>query len=350
MLKSSLRFGLLGALLSLGFQSSWAGGLSASIADCSEVRITSGKSIATAVVKSLLGGYIDTAVTLLSEEDVDTFDVILPVEDIADLFGTGDGRCLKVRSTGLSSGTGSEDYRFQAEFRFIVAQTKGNESVVLRPEVVSWQHTGFLGDRCPWYLRCIERDVVFALEMFAPDTAPPSSKASGGAQPLGVVIENASVETLRNAFNKGDSLPWFKASPPNGPVNLRFRMVETKQPHAFSKALGEVIKAEKESILVRVDNKLKGIEDQVKAQEGQKDVAEAVKAFDSYKVAWQAASTTRDAHAKAAPADKKQLELMYALQVKSARLSEVLARAAFEAAGIAFPNQGLGPLPDSLQS
>ena len=323
-----------------------AGGLSASIGGCPDEFHTSSiaGNIATSVVKTLLSGLIDGAIRTLSENRVETFDVVVPVDDIKELIGDG-SRCLLISSSSPDiPGRVPADASFSAVFKFIKHSTA---SAALRPIVVEWTYKEFLGRPCSWYLRCSRRDVVFALEMFAPGNKPPAGE--GAAQPLGVSIENADLQAIQSALKPNDSLPWFLAQPESGATNLRFRLIETTEPHAFSKALGAALNAEKENITTTVDNKLKGISDQVAAQAAQKDVAEATATFNSYKAAWDAANTTKEAYAKAmSDADKKQLALTYAIQYKSVVLSKTLARAAFDIANISWPDDGLGELPSSL--
>jgi len=324
------------------------GGLSASIGKCAvkqDMTLNSiGSDIVLSVVKTLLGGLIDGAVDALSKDKVETFDVIIPVDDIKPLVGDGTD-CLFVSSialtpTKLAIGKGEI---FSVQVRFLAASDKS----ALRPIIVSWHYGEYLAGPCPWYLSCNRRDVAIALEMLAPTSKVSASTV--GAEPIGIFIENAKVSDLNTALRTGDSLPWFVPSPKSGPVNLRFRIVETMEPWAFSKALASALKAQKENILTTVDNKLKGISDQVAAEAAQKDVSAATAAFANYKTAWEAAVVTKEAHAKATTPDQKNLlALRYALEIKAVYLTEVLAKSAFDVAKVSWPGDGLGSLPSSL--
>lgn len=341
-----LNIQLVAAGFALSVAPAFAGGLTASITQCSDSVSTTSLpgSIATALAKTLLSGAIDSVSQALNEERAETYDVVIPVDDLTALLGKNN-QCLQVSSIVSAKKeereAGSE--RFRAKFKFIQHATS---KATWRPVVIEWIYKDFLSEACPWYLRCTRRDVAFSLEMFAPGTKPPVG--DGASQPLGVVIENADAGAVQTALNRNDTLPWFLASPVNGPVNLRFRMVETMEPHAFSKALAAALKAEKENILTTVESKLKGISDQVAAEAAQKDVSAATSALNAYSTAWQAASTTKEAYAKATDRERPQLALTYALQFKAVALNELLARAAFDIAGIAWPVGGLGALPPSL--
>ncbi|MCY1295505.1 hypothetical protein D9M70_448500 [compost metagenome] len=180
----------------------------------------------------------------------------------------------------------------------------------------------------------------------------PSSSAANtthASEPFGFLIENAKIQDVQSAVNLSGgaaTLPWITFAEPTGPVNVRFELIETSQPNAFTKALAAAVNAQKVNIQDTVENKIKGISDQVAASAAQARVSDASKAFEDYKKAYDAARTTLVAYGVTSDAQQKSyLAAQYAIQTKSVELAETLGKAAFKLADLHWPNGGLGALP-----
>lgn len=182
---------------------------------------------------------------------------------------------------------------------------------------------------------------------------PPVATVAGrtvGSEPIGFVVTSATpseVEAAIRASNAGAALPWFLPVNLKGPMNVRFSLIETSQPNAFTKALAAALAANKTVMQDSVENKLKGVSDQIAAEAAQKNVAAAAQAFDDYKKAFDVAIATKLAfEASSDQAQRIVLRAQYTVQRESARLGALLAEAAFKTATLTWSAGGLGPLPD----
>jgi hypothetical protein len=347
----------------------FAGGLSAAVLECDDQQrlatlSTIGGDIATALVRSLLGTAIDTVVNYLDDEKASTFEVILPVDSIDNL--TSGQNCLFVSSAQLDGPAGLADKSrkpnvwsdpaqvpstFLAKIRFAQSEaaSKSDPAAPLRPVVLVWKYSAFLEPSCPLFRNCERRDVAMSLAFLSPASTVAGQTIA--SEPFGFVVTNSTAKEVEAAVpvikGTGAALPWFLPGNAKGPTNIRFKLVETSQPNAFTKALAAAIEAEKTKIQDTVENKLKGISDQVAAQAAQKDVVAAAQALDDYKKAYDTAYATKLAYdATSDAAQKKVLKAQYEVQRASARLTETLGAAAFAVANLAWPSGGLGPLPD----
>lgn len=340
---------------------SFAGGLSGAVLPCeaskSELSTASIDSdIATAVVRTLLGTTIDAAVNYLDTPKITKFDVVIPVDSTAAL--TGKNQCIYISSTRIQPTSESNPVHTQKFIDdatlFIKIQLSKSEQAgkdnnhPLRANILKWKYGAFLSDKCPLLRSCTKRDVVMKLGLMIPSSSV--ANTAHASEPFGFLIENATAAEVQNAVLPLDStyivtLPWITFAEPTGPLNVRFELIETSQPNAFTKALAAAVKDQKVNIQDTVENKIKGISDQVAASAAQARVSEAAKAFEAYKNAFDALSTTATAHKSATGEQKNYLAAQYAIQRKTVELAEILGKAAFKVADINWPAGGLGPLP-----
>lgn len=317
--------------------------------------------IATAVVRSLLGTAIDAAVAYLDDPRASAFDVVLPVESIEDITSGNSKNCLYLSSGRLDvlanpngrisvwSDIETIEAPFFAKIRFVKPANPGGDSASpLRPVVLAWKYASFLEPSCPLLRNCSKRDVAVSLSFM-----PPVATVAGrtvGSEPIGFVVTSATpseVEAAIRASNAGAALPWFLPVNLKGPMNVRFSLIETSQPNAFTKALAAALAANKTVMQDSVENKLKGVSDQIAAEAAQKNVAAAAQAFDDYKKAFDVAIATKLAfEASSDQAQRIVLRAQYTVQRESARLGALLAEAAFKTATLTWSAGGLGPLPD----
>jgi hypothetical protein len=344
---------------------SYAGGLSAAILPCEKdgqvTTLSVPGDIATAVVRSLLGTTIDAIVAHLNESKVSTFDVIIPVDSIDDLTSGTKGKCLYVSSgklddladknseTNLWSGAEAIPSPFFTKIKFVSPLSgKADSTSTLRPVILEWKYRAFLASGCPAFRNCTKRDVAISLTFLAPAATVAGRTVS--SEPIGFAIVGATAAEVQAAIPVtpgGAALPWFLPGNVHGPVNVRFTLVETSQPNVFTKALGAALAAQKTVLQDSVENKLKGISDQVAAEAAQKDVAVAAKAFDEYKKAYDSALATKVAYDGSTEVGQRNvLSAQYTVQREAARLAEILASAAFSVSGLSWPPGGLGSLPD----
>lgn len=330
-----------------------AAGLSAAVAPCQPqaplAPSSIGADIATALVRSLLGTTIDSVVTYLNDPKVATFDVILPIESMDELLTSTVRKCLFVSSDQPDSIKAENKPAFHTQIEFVRAKSvTSGTTAVYRPLVRAWRYERFLGRECRAFRNCSKRDVAFSLGLMAP--AATISGRTISAEPLGFVVVNATAQEIQAAIPmtvNGAALPWFLLVNEKGPVNIRFSLVETSQPNAFTKALGAALAAQKGAMLSTVEDKLTGISDQVAAEAAQKDVTAAARALDNYKIAFDAAYTTKTAYEGSIDAQqRKLLSAQYQVQREAALLAAALGKAAFDLAGLTWPAGGFGPLPD----
>lgn len=334
-----------------------ASALSAAVLPCSSsplsIKSIQG-DIATAVVRSLLGTAIDAAVKYLDDDRAASFEVIVPTNSLSELTtNQGTAKCFYVSSDSLDSSklNGAEpkprpETAFFAKIKLI---PDTGAAGVVRPEILDWRYQAFLEPSCPVLRNCDRRDVVVSMSILAP--AATVAGRTIESEPIGFSIENATPSELTAAVpaspTGGASLPWFLAGDSKGPRNIVFKLIETSRPNAFTKALGAALAAQKTVILDTVDNRLKGIAEQVAATAAQKDVAAAAAALDDYKKAHDAALATAAAFAASTDSGQKVvLKANYQVQRAAANLARTLAKAAFDIAGISFPADGFGPLGD----
>ena len=334
-------------------------GLSAAVLSCNEYKLdhtSISGDIASAVVRSLLGVAIDTIVNYLDDPRSINFEVVLPVDSINGLVAGTD--CLFVSAAALDkwstpgrppnvwSPVNQLATPFFAKLSFsTVARPPANAP--LRPIVRAWKYAEFLEPSCPVFRNCSRRDVAMQLDFLAP--AAKFADSSIAAQPFAFAVVGATAADVQAAMDttgQGTVLPWFLLGELKGPVNIRFTLVETSQPNAFTKALGAALAAQKSAILDSVDNKLKGIADQIAVQAAQADVAAAAKAFDAYKTAFDTASITLAAYNAANPQQQTVLLPQYRVQRQAALLADKLVFAAFSLAKLTWTPGALGQLPE----
>ncbi len=339
----------------------FAGGLSGAVLPCESDKTlfsqaTIGADIATAVVRTLLGTTIDAAVNYLDTPKIAKFDVVIPVDSTAAL--TGKNKCIYISDTKISPTSDSNPVHTK-EFidkatLFVKIQLSRSEQAgkdnnhPLRANILKWKYGAFLSDKCPFLRRCTKRDVVMKLGLMIPSSTV--ANTTHASEPFGFLIENATVAEVQSAVLPLDStdivtLPWITFAEPTGPLNVRFELIETSQPNAFTKALAAAVKDQKANIQDTVEYKIKGISAQVAASAAQPRVTEAAKAFEAYKTAFDALSTTATAHKSATGEQKNFLAAQYVIQKKTVELTETLGKAAFKVADIDWPAGGLGPLP-----
>ena len=312
--------------------------------ESSETKILGTSGFASAVVRSLLGVAIDTIVNYLDDPRSISFDVVLPVESIDKLVAGTD--CLFVSAAALDKWSTPNQKPnvwsppdqlptpFFAQLSFSTP-SPAPANATLRPIVRAWKYAEFLQPSCPVFRNCSRRDVAMQLDFLAP--AAKFADSSIAAQPFAFAVVGATAGDVQAAMatsGPGTALPWFLLGEMKGPVNIRFSLVETSQPNAFTKALGAALIAQKTAILDTVDNKLKGISDQIAAQAAQADVAAAAKAFDAYKTSFDTASATLAAYNAANTQQQTVLLPQYRVQRQAALLAERLVSAAFSLTAI----------------
>ncbi|WP_260960767.1 hypothetical protein [Pseudomonas citri] len=347
-------------LTSLIGSSAFAQGLSGAVLPCktNAVYLNSiGADIATAVVRTLVGTAIDTAVAYLDDPKVSKYEVVVPVDNADDL--TGGTKCIFISSARITA-----DGKIQGKSLYDSASLEGVDLFIkfqisksstasasgdhpLRAGILAWQYKHFLSDDCPFLRQCSKRDIVMKLGFMLP--AASANNTTHTSEPFGFTIVNATANEVQNAVRLDDNaiatLPWTTSSELKGPINIRFELIETSQPNAFTKALAAAVKAQKGVIQDTVENKIKGLSDQVAAAAAQPRVTEAAKAFDNYKAAYDVALATRAAYELADANQRKVLAVQYEIQRRSAKLAETLGKAAFKLADLDWPDGGLGNLP-----
>ena len=354
----------LAVLVSLIGTSALAQGLSGAVLPCKKVGTVNlnsiGADIATAVVRTLVGTVIDTAVAYLDDPKVAKYEVVVPVDDANSL--TDGTKCIYISSAQLtpdleapkiqgkplyeSSSLEGVDLFIKFQISKSAAATAAG-SHPLRAGILAWKYKNFLSDNCPFLRQCSKRDVVMKLGFMLP--AASANNTTHTSEPFGFTIVNATAAEVQNAVQLESggvvTLPWTTSSELQGPINIRFELIETSQPNAFTKALAAAVKAQKGVIQDTVENKIKGLSDQVAAAAAQPRVTEAAKAFDNYKTAYDVALATRVAYEIADANQRKVLAAQYEIQRRSAKLAETLGKAAFRLADLDWPTGGLGDLP-----
>ncbi|MCJ8205128.1 hypothetical protein [Pseudomonas sp. RGM2987] len=338
----------------------YAQGLSGAILPCKKDEVliqTIGADIATAVVRTLVGTAIDTAVAYLDDPKVSNYEVIVPVDDADSL--TDGTKCIfisseritpdgRIKGNSLYESSSLANVDLFIKFQISKSSTPSASGThPLRAGILAWQYKNFLSDNCPFLRQCSKRDIVMKLGFMLPTSS--ANNTTHTSEPFGFTILNATAQEVQKAvqLEKGGvvTLPWTTSSELKGPINVRFELIETSQPNAFTKALAAAVKAQKGAIQDTVENKIKGLSDQVAATAAQPRVTEAAKAFDNYKTAYDVALATKAAYHIADANQQKILAVQYEIQRRSVKLAETLGKAAFKLADLDWPSGGLGDLP-----
>jgi hypothetical protein len=235
----------------------YAGGLSGRVANCpleSKGLPALVGPLAAAIAGNLVGAAVDSVVSYLNTDRAATYSVTLPEQSPASLFQIQKNQCLYVSSTSLRGKDLNKPEVLQnlgnAGFLAVIAfeppDNPTDRDIVLRPTIKRWSYRRFLDRSCPLFRNCSKRDLVVALTFLAP--TEPNGSASVTASAIGVTLSRATPKEVQSVFSPGTRLPWFKVTPAQGPVNVRFSLSETSRPGAVAKAIALALQGQKENL------------------------------------------------------------------------------------------------------
>ncbi|MFN7872784.1 MAG: hypothetical protein ACK5QQ_11410 [Cyanobacteriota bacterium] len=230
----------------------YAAGLSGRVANCPLE--TKGLTalvgpLAAAIAGNLVGAAVDSVVSYLNTDRAATFSVTLPEQSPASLLQNN--QCLYVSSTSLGGRDLNKpdvlqklaDAGFLAVIAFEPPDNPTDKQIVLHPTIKRWSYSRFLDRSCPLFRNCSKRDLVVALTFLAP--TEPNGTAAVTASAIGVTLSRATTNDVKSVFSPGTKLPWFKVTPAQGPVNVRFSLSETSRPGAVAKAIALALEGQK---------------------------------------------------------------------------------------------------------
>jgi len=227
----------------------------------------------------------------------------------------------------------------------VVIRLELNESTdgtALAARVTHWKYTQFL-DPSPTPFRTPRRKVTVEVKI---------SDVEGSALLATAMQVEADSSMLPNARpNDGERLPWMKRPVKNfsgervlakdqdfGPVNIEARITEVAEPSGFAKILGTTLGNQKAAIEGYVKDRVTQALDETEAAKAKlASLKEASTGRDEYETAYAEAFKATKAFAAAADeAAKSAAKQTLALKLATLRQKEILARAAFDRAGLAF--------------
>lgn len=220
------------------------------------------------------------------------------------------------------------------------------DGTAIAARVTHWKYTRFL-DPSPTSFRTPQRKVTVEVKL---------SDVDGGVLFATAMQVQADSGTLPNARpNDGERLPWMKRPVRNfagertlgkdqtfGPVNIEATIAEVAEPSGFAKMVGTSLGNQKASIDSYVKDRVTQALDETEAANARlASIKEATAALDEYTAAHVAAGLARLAFDAATdPAAKSGARQTLELTLATLRQKEVIARAAFDRADLAFE-----PLP-----
>jgi len=233
----------------------YAAGLSGRVANCpleSKGLPALVGPLAAAIAGNLVGAAVDSVVSYLNTDRAATYSVTLPEQSPASLLQNN--QCLYVSSTSLGGKDlnkpevlqNLENAGFLAVIAFEPPDLPTDKEIVLHPTIKRWSYSRFLDRSCPLFRNCSKRDLVVALTFLAP--TEPNGSASVTASAIGVTLSRATTNEVQSVFSPGTKLPWFKVTPAQGPVNVRFSLSETSRPGAVAKAIALALQGQKENL------------------------------------------------------------------------------------------------------
>ncbi|QRM35411.1 hypothetical protein [Microvirga sp. VF16] len=225
----------------------------------------------------------------------------------------------------------------------VVAQIEFLESIdgtAITGKVAQWKYEKFLDPSSTWF-RTPRRKVTIEIKVSAAD----------GTSLLALAMQVEATESeIRTAKpNEGERLPWSTRpsksaqapGDPNtdiiyGPVNIEAKITEVAEPSAFAKVLGSTLSNQKATVETYIKGRVAQAFDESAAAQAQLTlISAAASTREKYETAHSEAVAAKKAFSQAhPPGENERQQLILKLQVL--KQQEVLARGAFDKAGLPF--------------
>ncbi len=216
------------------------------------------------------------------------------------------------------------------------------DGTALAARVTHWKYAQFL-DPSPTWFRKPRRKVTVEVKI---------SDLDGSVLLATAMQVEADGSMLPNARpNDGERLPWMRRPVKNfsgervltkdqefGPVNIEASITEVAEPSGFAKILGTTLANQQAAIEGYLKDRVAQALDETEAAKARlASLKEASTQRDEYTTAYeQAAEATKTVASATDGAAKSKAEQTLALKLAALRQKEILARAAFDRAGLAF--------------
>jgi hypothetical protein len=219
---------------------------------------------------------------------------------------------------------------------------ESTDGTALTARVTHWKYMQFLDSSATWF-RKRRRKVTIEVKM---------SDVEGSVLWATAMQVEADSSMLPNTRpNEGERLPWMKRPVRHfsgeraiakdqdfGPVNIEASITEVAEPSGFAKLIGTTLGNQKAAIEGYVKDRVSGIFDETEAAKAKlASLKDASTARDEYESAYDAAAKAGKTFDVAADqAVKTAARQTLELKLATLRQKEVLARLAFDRAGLAF--------------